>query len=137
MSPPFTNALIHLLGSVFRITPTSRIYQALVLGEVFSTSQLASLNQATILAMTYEADDGERTLAAPQRLHLTQAVAWMRHQRVHVGRPLLPSDWLNYTADNFDDFVDDLIQEEEDYDQAAPLPNITNYTPTSNPALDF
>ena len=87
--------------------------------------------------MTYETSDGERTLAAPQRLHLSQAVAWMRQQRVQVGRPLLSSDWLDLTADHFNDFVDNLIQEDEAYDQVAPLPNHTNYTSTSNPALDF
>ena len=137
MAAPFTDAMAYLLSNVFSIAPSSKTYQALVYGEVFTPSQFSALNHKTISEMTYETPEMDRPLAAPQRLLLSQAVAWMHQQRVQHGKPLLPSDWLTFNANDFDDYVDALIQDDEEYDAISPLPGTTTMIPSYSPATDF
>ena len=137
MPLPFTDAMVHLLGDIFNIASSSTVYKALVYGEVFTPTKFSALNHKTISEMTYETPEMDRPLNAPQRLILSQSVAWIRLQCTQHGKPLLPSDWLTFTSNDFEEYVDSLIQEDEEYDMVTPLPPTTNYISTSSSASAF
>ena len=134
---PFTNAMVHLLGNLLNIAPSSTVYKALVYGEVFIPAKFSALNHKSISEMTYETPEMDCPLNAPQRLILTQAVAWMRLQCTQHDKPLLTSGWITFTSNDFEEYINSLIKEDEDYDMATSLPPTTNYLSTSSSASAF
>ena len=55
----FSPAMNHLLLSVFRFSPTTRIYSAISYSEIFEVHQLMALSRNGIDTMTYETKTGE------------------------------------------------------------------------------